>query len=294
MLSDMASKGAEPQALGYRPFTNGLRSPMVAPITRFLLGVPLVFLTTRTDRFFAWTIGVPLTAAILGSNYFASAFLAVVASRRRLWAHGRISVTVALVFAPITTAATFIHIDLFHTDTFFGWFWIAAYGIYPPMLLYLLWRQMRENGADPPRESPLPVWVKAVFAAQALVLVPMGLVMFFAPGVAQPLFPWSLTDLTSRVLAAWCLALGAAAVQAIWENDFERVSVALATYPILALLHVVSLIRFGDDVQWREPGAWIYLGLVATWCVLPAWGYLERRRRASTERPVPLPERAAG
>jgi hypothetical protein len=279
MLSPMASVTPPRDAQGYRPFTSGMRSPIVAPLTRFLLGVPLVFLTTRTDKYFAWTIGVPLTAALLGSNYFASAALAVLASRRNLWAEGRTSVTVALVFAPITTAATFIHLHLFHTSTFFGWFWIVAYSAYPPMLLYFLARQLRVPGGDPPRQNPLPGWVRSLFGVQALVLVPMGLVMLFAPGTAGRVFPWPLTSLTSQALAAWFLALGAATVQSIWENDFGRVWVVLAAYPVLAVLHTISLIRFGKDIDWGRPGAWIYLGLIATWYVLPAWGYMERRRR---------------
>jgi hypothetical protein len=284
MLSAMASMTPPRDAQGYRPFTSGLRSPIVAPVTRILLGVPLLFLTTRTDKYFAWTIAVPVTAAVLGSNYFASAALALVASRHSLWAEGRISVTVALIFAPITTAATFIHIHLFHTGTFFGWFWIIAYGAYPPMLLYLLARQLRIPGGDPPRETNLPGWVRAIFGVQALVLIPMGLVMLFAPGTAMQVFPWHLTSLTSQALSAWSLALGALAVQAIWENDFGRIWVALAAYPVLAMLHTISLIRFGKDVDWSRPGAWIYLGLIATWYALPAWGYLVRKRRPATGR----------
>ncbi len=173
-----------------RPFTNGMRSPIVAPLTRGLLGVPLFLLTTHTDQFFAWTIKVPLTAAVLGANYWSSAALAILASRERAWADGRISISVALVFAPVTTAATFIHFGLFHTDSFFGWFWIVAYAIYPPMLLFLLYRQLRVPGGDPPRTSPLPPWVRATFAAHAAVLVPLGVVMFVAPGAAGHLWLW--------------------------------------------------------------------------------------------------------
>ena len=279
MLSAMASTTPPADAQRYRPFTSGMRSPIVAPVTRFLIGVPLVFLTTRTDKYFAWTIGVPLTAAVLGSFYFGSAALAVAASRRTLWAEGRISVTVALLFAPITTAATFIHFHLFHTGTFFGWFWIVAYGIYPPMLVYLLVRQLRTPGGDPPRANPLPVWVRGIFGVQVLVLVPLGLVMLFAPGTAARLFPWHLTDLTSQALSAWALGLGVLAGQAIWENDFGRIWVALAAYPVLAVLQTLSLVRFGKDMAWGRPGAWVFLGLIVMWYILPAWGYLERRRR---------------
>src|SRR5437667_5185533 len=79
-LESMRAMGEAPPATGIRPFTNGMRSPIVAPVTRGLLGLPLLVLTTRTDRFFAWTIAVPMTAAALGANYWASAALAIFAS----------------------------------------------------------------------------------------------------------------------------------------------------------------------------------------------------------------------
>ncbi len=261
-----------------RPFTNGMRSPIVAPLTRGLLGVPLFLLTTHTDQFFAWTIKVPLTAAVLGANYWSSAALAILASRERAWADGRISISVALVFAPVTTAATFIHFGLFHTDSFFGWFWIVAYAIYPPMLLFLLYRQLRVPGGDPPRTSPLPPWVRATFAAHAAVLVPLGVVMFVAPGAAGHLWPWPLTPLTSLALSAWVLAFGVLGAHAVYENDGARVRVALLGYPVLVVLHAIALARFGSDMQWGEAGAWVYVAFLASCAALGGFGVVGGRR----------------
>jgi hypothetical protein len=176
---------AVPPALPYRPFLSGMRSPAVSPLTRFLIGVPLVLLTTETARFFAWTIDPPMTAAFLGANYWSSALLAILASREDLWANGRIAVSVALAFAPLTTLATLIHLDKFHLDTFFGWFWVVAYSIYPPQLIYFLVKQVRAPGTDPPRERPLPMWVRAILGAHAVIMIPLAVAQFVAPGVVD-------------------------------------------------------------------------------------------------------------
>ena len=45
-------------------------------------GVPLLFLTTRTDHWFAWTIQPSLTACFLGSAYWASCVLELRAARQ--------------------------------------------------------------------------------------------------------------------------------------------------------------------------------------------------------------------
>ena len=37
--------------------------------------IELTFLTERTDKFFSWTIGSPVTAAVFGSFYFAASMI---------------------------------------------------------------------------------------------------------------------------------------------------------------------------------------------------------------------------
>jgi hypothetical protein len=260
-----------------RPFISGMRSPVVAPLTRFLIGLPLVLLPTQTARFFAWTIEPPLTAAVLGANYWASALLAVVASRERSWAAGRISISVAVVFAPLTTAATLIHLDKFNLDSFYGWFWIVAYAIYPPMLGFLLYRQLQVPGGDPPRTRPLDRWVRVTFAIHALLMIPLGVALFVAPEPVGRLWPWVLTPLTGRVMAAWVIALGVLAAHAIWENDSARIRSALAAYPFLGAMHVAAVLRFTSDLE-AGPAAWIYAAVVTSTFALGIYGWRERRR----------------
>jgi hypothetical protein len=288
---------ATPAVPGIRPFTAGLRSPVIAPVTRGLLGIPLLFLTTHTDTFFAWTIGVPMTAAVLGSNYWSSAALAIAASKKRVWSQGRISVSVALMFAPITTIATFLHLDQFHftgkpVAVFFGWFWTIAYGFYVPLLIFLLARQLKVPGVDPPREVPLPRPIRVLFAAEAAILIPVGILMFFAPGFADHWFPWQVVPLTSQALSAWAMAFGVLALQAVWENDLERVHVALIAYPVLAILHTIAVIRFHDELRWDEPGAYVYLAFIVSWYALSVWGYLANRSRTFSEWVEPEAETA--
>ena len=264
-----------------KPFTNGMRSPVIAPVTRGILGIPLFVFAASTATLFAWTIQPPLTAAILGANYWSSVALAILAARERFWAYGRISISVALVFAPITTAATLIHFGLFHTDSsgftwFITWFWIVAYTIYPIQLGVMLAKQLRTEGGDPPRTAPLPVWVRAVFAVQAILLIPLGVLMFVAPKLVAGMWPWAVPPLSSRVLSAWVLAFGVLAAHGLWENDFHRVRVALFGYPVFVVLHVVALLRFGDVLQWDEPGPFLYLAFIGSCILLGAYGLANR------------------
>jgi hypothetical protein len=293
------SAQAVPATDPYRPFSKAMRSGVIGPATRALLGALLFLFSTKTAKYFAWTIQPSLTAAILGANYWASTVLAILATRMPYWAQGRISISVAFVFSPIVTAATFIHLSAFHTGSsgitlVITWFWLIAYGAYPIQLALQLMKQLKLKGIDPPRANPLPTWVKAVLAAQAVVLLPIGFLMFVAPSVARPLWPWTVPDLSARVLAAWALAFGVLGAHAIWENDFNRVRVALLGFPVLGVLHIVALLRFGHSVQWGEVGAWYYVAYIASTFVLGAWGWTTARRippPAST--PVAVPAATA-
>jgi hypothetical protein len=68
-----------------RPIDGAFRVWLVA-VSALLLGVSLslLVLTERTDRFFAWTISPPLTAAFLEAGYAASCVFQVLAARQRL------------------------------------------------------------------------------------------------------------------------------------------------------------------------------------------------------------------
>jgi hypothetical protein len=288
-VADRAAEAAEEEraeryrTAGWRLATSGTRSPIVAPVTRFLLGVPVFFLPTQTDDYFAWTIAVPLTAVFLGACYFSSALLAVVASRRLLWAQTRLSMAVALAFAPLVTAATFIHLDQFHTDQPIGIIWVVAYGIYPVMLALVMRRQLAAPGGDPPRQQPVDPWVRVVLWVQAAVLVPLGLGMFFLPGVFDDLWPWPLTDLTSQVCGAWVLALGVFSGGVLYENDQNRVAPYLSSLAFLGALQTIALARYGDDMQWDELGAYLFIAYLASTFVLSAYGMLVARHAPDPE-----------
>src|SRR5919112_1809097 len=82
-------------------------------LTLLAFGVLFVF-ADATDRFFAWTIKPPATAAFLGAAYAAGCALELLAFRRGSWAALRIPFLTILVFTAITLVASLLHRDRFH------------------------------------------------------------------------------------------------------------------------------------------------------------------------------------
>jgi hypothetical protein len=250
-----------------------------------LAGVQLVVFSERTATHFAWTINPPLTAAFLGSAYWAAAAFEWSAARARSWAEARIAVPAVFVFTVLTLVATLIHLEKFHLGGSFAagtqfvtWVWIAIYAIVPVLMAVLWWRQVSLDGADPPRLRPLPVWLRALVAAQAALLLVVGGALFLAPEHAASWWPWDLTPLTGRATGAWALSLGVAAGHALWENDVARVRPAAFAYAAFAVLETVSVVRFADDGDWGSVSGLLYLAFLASSAVVGvatiwlAWG----------------------
>jgi hypothetical protein len=258
------------RSAGIRPLSAGLRGFLyVAAGLVFSIGIPLNFLTEATDRSFAWTIQPPLTAAFLGAAYWAAALLEILAARRRTWAGGRIALPAVFVFTTLTLVASLLHLDRFHLAAtepaalLVTWIWLAVYAVVPPLMIGLTLRQWRRPGADPPRDRPLTPGIRLAAGAAALLLLGFGLGLFVAPGALLGLWPWPLTPLTARAVAAWLVGLGLAAGHAAWENDVDRGRPVFVTVPLFCLLEAVALARYPGTIDWSRPHGWLYLAALA-------------------------------
>jgi hypothetical protein len=230
-----------------------------------------------TAERFAWTVLPPVSAAFLGAGYASGFVLIALTTRERAWAGARIALVTVFAFTVCTLATTLAHLDRFHFGAgglaeVAAWVWLAVYVVVPLGMAAAFVRQRSEPGVDPPVVRPMPRPLRALLAAQALVLGAVGLALLVRPTWVEPAWPWALTPLTGRAVGAWCLPLGIAAAIAVWEHDTWRLRAAAVTYVVLAVLHAGALVRFGDDVRWGEPGTWAYLVVLASMAVVGVWG----------------------
>jgi mannose/fructose/N-acetylgalactosamine-specific phosphotransferase system component IIC len=232
-------------------------------------GFLLYILAEETDTLFAWTIEPPLSAAFLGAGYAAGFVLVLLTVRERPWANARIAVLTIFEFAVVTLIVTLIHLDRFHLDAselsaqISAWLWLAIYIVVPPWIAVLIYRNSRAPGQDPPVVRAIPPWLRGLLAIEGAAMVAAGLALMVDPEWIAGDWPWQLTPLTGRAIAAWLLALGIAAFQAIWERDMIRLRAATLTYAVFGVLQYLAMLRFNDDVRWEEPATWVYVALLA-------------------------------
>lgn len=269
-----------------RLLTRGLRILLViAAGLVFAAGVQLFVFPERTDRYFAWTIPVPLTAAFLGAGYWASVVFELLAVRGRVWAQARMVIPAVFVFTVLTLVATLMHLDLFHLDPSLPaptravtWLWIAVYAGVPVAMVVLVVGQLRAPGEDPPRERPFPAWLRVAVAAQAGVLASVGVLLFAVPAEGAGLWPWPLTPLTARAVAAWVLGMAVGMVHGLVENDLRRARVALIPYAAFGFLELVALARYPDTPEWDGPVAWVYVAFLVAMVGIGVYGSIAASR----------------
>jgi len=259
-----------------------------APIRRFyavaaglaaIAGFLLFPLAEETDRFFSWTIEPPLTAAFLGAAYWAALVLLAWAATRERWADARTAMPAVAVIAALLLVTTLIHLDKFDLDSLFGWFWLVVYCLVTPLLVWTIAQQVRaaepvERGLHPP-----PAAVRAVLAVAGLVLVGYGAALYAAP--LDVAWPWELTPLTGRAIASFLIGFGVAAGFALWENDLSRLRGSAYAFATLALLELLALAVFNEDVTASAAEVAAY---VAFWAVSLGLGVAGARLSSKTER----------
>jgi hypothetical protein len=228
------------------------------------LGIDLTLFPDRTDEFFSWPIKPELTAGTIGAFYVTGFVLILVTLKGPLWARGRTVILGGVVFSVLAIVATFIDLDRFNFDsdeTFavvISWVWIVSYATVAPVLLLALIPQRRLPGVDPVTGPP-PRWLRASLGAAGAIMVTAAAGLTVIPEEMVKIWPWDLTPLTARVLGAWSAGFGAVLLWATWENDRFRIVPATAMLGFLGLFQLLTVARFGDDISWEEPGAWIYV-----------------------------------
>jgi hypothetical protein len=223
-------------------------------------GVQCFVLAKSTDRWFAWTVSPPISAAVLGAGYFGSIVMVFEARRARRWVDVRIVLLSTLLFASLTLAVTLLHLDKFHLDTgptsarVAAVAWLVVYVVVPPFVLFLVMQQRRAEAVESQLdESLLALPARVLLFAEGGILTALGIVLLGGADRAE-FWPWQLTDLTARAIAAWLISLGAMLVMCASEHEVARARCALHSVATAAFLWILAIARFRSSVQWDFGG----------------------------------------
>jgi len=222
--------------------------------------VYLYFAPAQAQTRYAWSIKPPVNAAFIGAGFLAGTLatgLVLFAATR--WRSFETLPPALWVLATTLLAATLIHNDKFKWSFAPTWVWLVVYAGVPFVVPVLVLLQRRV--AEPePRAAPELRAVRGLSAVCGAVLLAGAVALFVAPTDAGKHWPWPLTPLLARAVAAWYGMVGAMLVAC--ALGLRRRSEAVIPYATLAawclLLLALPLLHAGDvDRGGGEFAAWL-------------------------------------
>lgn len=281
---------------------------LTLPLTRFVLiagalltllaGIQLFVLGDNTADYFSWTISAGSTAATIGAFYWTAALLAFLSWRHREWVYARAGIYGVTFFLWATLITILVHLDRFHLagsgmGRFSAWVWLVLYLCYPILVTAALVMQLRANGTDPARTSPLSTFYRAALGICGSTSVILGVSMLIVPAFVANYSATPLTPLTARAIGSWLLAAGVVYLTMMMENDAARIRPPAVASLVGAVLLVIVLARYWPQFSWGGP-RWSYLLVVVVAAGLGIAGLLAGRIDASANAEAPANAGAPG
>jgi hypothetical protein len=162
-----------------------------------IVGAIMLVAPTATGTYFAWALGPPGLAALVGGFYIVSAPVFGYAGTRPAVEVRGLAAAV-LAFTVPTLVATYLHRDIFDFSRLMAVAWVVLFIASPITFALLLWSGRR---AQPPLNDPrLNQAVRAVLGVLAIAFA--GLAVSFWITTDGPV-PFEMAPLGARFLAAW-------------------------------------------------------------------------------------------
>jgi hypothetical protein len=253
---------------------NRIGGDRILPATKILSAVIIPFLVVAfvllyfwpspddTGRLFAWRIVPEFTAMMLASVYLGGSYFFVRVITGKEWhsvAGGFVPVG---IFASLMGVATLLHWDRFVHGNVAFWLWAGLY-MTTPFLVFAVWLINRREAVPP---SPDDLFIGAlavpVIGGMGIAAAATSLFLFVFPQTAIAVWPWTLTELTSRTMGA-IFALGIGAVGIFFDRRWSSARILLQVAGFMLVLIFISVLRSIGDFDTTRPLTWaLAAGLV--------------------------------
>jgi len=234
-------------------------------------GAFLYLVPSRAATDYAWSIKPPVNAAFIGAGFLAGTLatgLVLFAARR--WRSLQTLPPALEVLAIALLIATIIHHDRFKFGYPPTWGWVIVYAGVPFVVPVLVYRQRRTAEPKPAADPRLRA-TRLLSAVLGALLVAGALALFLAPVDLGRHWPWPLTPLLARAVAAWYGMVGTMLLAC--AGGLRHASEALIPYATLGAWCLLLLaLPVVHDVQRSGADFWAWIALMVVLLGLAALG----------------------
>ncbi|MCA9904415.1 MAG: hypothetical protein KC547_11200 [Anaerolineae bacterium] len=264
------------------PITRGLAA-IIVPILTVAFGMLYLF-PARTDELFAWALRPAMSAMMLGAAYLGGAYFFTRVVLAKQWHTVQLGLLPVATFAGYLGVATLLHWDKFNHAHVSFVLWAILY-LTLPFVIAFVW--VRNRATDPRTPDadypPLPLLVRRALMAVGALLVVVSLLLLLLPDVMIPTWPWTLSPLTARVMAALFVLPGVVALGIARDGRWSAARIIVQAQIGALSLIVLALVLARADIDWSRAVAWTFAGGMVVLGALLSILYvtMERRRGLS-------------
>jgi hypothetical protein len=230
------------------------------------------------ERFFAWPISPLMSSMMLGATYMGGAYFFTAVLLTRQWRYIWLGLLPITAFAGTLGIATLLHWDRFVHERLVFQIWAALYFAVPLILPVLWYRNKRlADHADGERDGEFPQLSRWAFGALGAILTIAALILLLVPEFLIPLWPWTLTALTGRMMAAMFILPGLVGLSIASDGSWSSARFLLQAQVFSIILMLIAAAIARDNFDWSHPSSWFFVGGMTFIVVLIIYTFLAKR-----------------
>lgn len=222
----------------------------------------------------------PLHARFLGAMYLSAVVMLFAGYLRDRWDRIGVVPVMTLIWTGGIFVVSLIRIDLFDFSTPQTWIWMVAYGVYPPIALWMVWAHREQILPAKPGPATVPQEVRIYLTVQAVVLLVLAIALFVAPAAMVEVWPWLITEPLAQLYSAPFLAFGVGSLLLARSRQWPQLRIGLATLAVFAGGVLLASIVHRELFSVEERPDELWFGLFTPAVVALTMLYVRSRRLA--------------
>lgn len=263
----------------------------ILPITHLLAAIIVPILLAAfimlylfpndSGRLFAWPISPPMSAMMLGATYLGGAYFFARVALSNSWHTVQLGFIPVSTFAGIMGIATLLHWDKFTHGHISFILWVLLYFTLPFVIAWVWWLNQRKVQREPKNSGQrIARALRLGFGGLGAILIIAGALLLIFPQLMIPAWPWTLSPLTARVMAAMFSLSGLVGLAVAIDGHWNSAKVIFQAQGISILFFLLAMARSGSDIHWDQWGAWAFLGGLLAVLILIGLAILQMKTSA--------------